>query len=67
VNITYHLTGGRHATLEHADHHTLGVAVQHVVDKPSGTTTISGRWAGSSAPATFDNSDVVRIVIDVEA
>ncbi len=65
MNITYHLTGGRHATLEHVDRHGLGDAVQHIVDKPSGTTTINGRWPGSSAPTTFDNADVVRIVIEV--
>lgn len=67
MRLTYHLRGYRRATLDHADLHTLGAAVQHVVDKPSGTTTINGRWAGSAPDTTFDNADVTRIEIDLES
>ncbi len=67
MNVTYHLRGGRHAELGNADRHSLDTSVVQVVTDPSGRTLLAGRTPGSPPPVTFDNADVVRIVIDMEA
>ncbi len=60
MNIIVHLRDSRRVNLVNANPRTVGSAIQHIVDKPSDTTSINGQ-------AMFNNSDVIRIEIEVAA
>lgn len=66
MNITYHLRSGGNVEVVNVDRHAVSVSVRHIIDDPTGKTTINGRFSRQPA-LLLDNHDVARIEIDLGA